>query len=74
MAVRPPPLTYRCPACHWSRTVTPRSDALIPGIDHFRACPDCGHSPLETRAAGTARATIAELADEIKRLLRSSNF
>jgi hypothetical protein len=70
MAVRPPPVTYRCPACHWSRTVAPRSDAMIPGLDHFRACPACGHSPLETRAASGGWGALAELADQIKRLLR----
>ena len=70
MPVRPPPRTYHCPACHWSRTVAPPSDALIPGIDYFHACPACGHHPLETRAASTTRATIAELAVQIKRLLR----
>lgn len=70
MAVRPPPLTYRCPACHWSRTVAPRSDALISGIDHFRACPDCGHSPLETRAAGTSWGALADLVGQISRLMR----
>ena len=70
MPIPAPPATYRCPACHWSRTVAPRSDAMIPGIDHFRACPACGHSPLEMQAASAARATLAELADQIKRLMR----
>jgi hypothetical protein len=46
----------------------PRSDVLMLGIDHFDACPDCGHQPLETQAA---RAPIAELVDQIKRLLAS---
>ena len=70
MPVRPPPLTYRCPACHWSRTVAPRSDALIAGIDHFRACPACGHGPLEMQAASAARATIVELAEQVRRMMR----
>jgi hypothetical protein len=70
MAVRPSPLTYRCPGCHWSRTVTPRSDVLIPGIDHLRACPDCGHCPLETRAAGTGWGALADLVGQISRLMR----
>ena len=66
MPIPPRPHTYRCPACHWSKTVAPRSDVLMPGIDHFEACPACGHQPLETQAA---RATLAGLAEQIKRLL-----
>lgn len=68
MPIPPRPHTWRCPACHWSKTVMPRSDVLMLGIDHFDACPDCGHQPLETQAA---RAPIAELVDQIKRLLAS---
>ena len=64
-----PPKTYTCPTCHWSKTVASRSDVLMPGIDHFRTCPTCGHQPLETKAASLARVTMAELADRMKRLL-----
>lgn len=71
MPVRPRPITYRCPACHWSKTVAPCSDALLPGIDHFSVCPACGHHPLETQAASPAGASLVELSDRIKRLLRS---
>lgn len=70
MPVPPRPLTYRCYACHWSKTVAPRSDVLMPGIDHLSSCPACGHRPLETRVAGAASATLAGLAEQIKRLLR----
>lgn len=70
MPIPPLPRTYTCPTCHWSRTVAPRSDAMIPGLDHFRACPACGHGPLEMQPASAARATLAELADQIKRLMR----
>ncbi len=74
MPIPPSPHTYHCPACGWSKTVAPRSDVLMPGIDHFNACPACGHSPLETQAASAARATIAGLAEQIKRLVRQINF
>lgn len=74
MPIPPRPHTYRCPACHWSKTVMPRSDALIPGIDHFSTCLACGHSPLETQAASAARATIAGLAEQVRRMMRPSNF
>ena len=70
MPIPPLPLTYRCLACGWSKTVVPRSDVLMPGIDHFDACPACGHSPLETQAAGVARTVLAGLADQIARLVR----
>ena len=69
MPIPPRPRTYTCPACGWSKTVVPRSDVLIRGIDHFQACPACGHQSLETQAANTAQVALAELADKIKRLL-----
>lgn len=70
MPIQPRPTTYSCPACHWSKTVAPRSDVLMPGIDHFDACPACGHRPLETQVASPARAALAGLADRITRLTR----
>lgn len=70
MPIAPRPHTYRCPACGWSKTIAPRSDVLMPGIDHVRACPACGHQPLETQVASPARAALAGLADQIGRLLR----
>ena len=70
MPLPPPPVTYRCLACHWSKTVMPRSDALMRGIDYFDACQACGHGPLETQAASAARATVAALAEQIKRMMR----
>jgi hypothetical protein len=39
-------MTYRCPACGWSKTVRPRSDALMPG-DYFDRRPNCSHAELE---------------------------
>ena len=70
MPIPPRPYTYRCPACYWSKTVAPRSDVLMRGIDHFDACPACGHKPLETQAASAARATIAGLAEQVRRMMR----
>lgn len=70
MPVQPQPFTYSCSACRWSKTVAPRSDVLMPGVDHFDACPACGHRPLKTQTAGVTRATLAGLAEQIKHLLR----
>lgn len=70
MPIPPRPHTYRCPACHWSKTVAPRSDVLMPGIDHFDACPVCRHRPLETQTVSTARAMIVGFAEQVRRLVR----
>ena len=51
MPIPPPPRHYRCPTCSWSQFVAPKSDVLIPGHDHFHACPKCGHAPLDSTAA-----------------------
>ncbi len=70
MPLPPPPLTYRCPSCHWSKTVVPRSDVLMLGIDHFRACPACGDQPLRSEPAGKVGVMVAELAQQIGRWVR----
>ena len=69
MAIAPPTTTYTCPACHWSKTVASRGDALMPG-EHFSACPACGKAPLESRPAHAARAALAQLAQQVRRALR----
>jgi len=69
MPIRPPPVTYACPSCNWSKTVTPRSDALMPG-EVFFVCPKCGHSPLEQRPAGAVEGALVQLADRVRRLVK----
>lgn len=69
MPIRPPPRTYTCPACHWSKTVAPLSDALSPG-EHLRACPACGHSPLTSQKASAVDAALAQVSQSIDRFLR----
>ena len=62
---------YHCPACHWSKTVTPLSDALGPG-DFYRACPQCGHEPLDVQpaGAGTALGDLVQSAERLWKMLR----
>ena len=67
MPIPPSPTTYSCPACHWSKTVAPRSDALMPA-EFFGACPRCRHAPLDRKTASLAQATLGGLADAFKRL------
>lgn len=69
MPIRPLPTTYFCPACGWSKTVSPRSDALMPG-DIYDACPACGNESLENRNAGPVDAALGSVAQKIKTLLR----
>ena len=67
MPIALPPTTYNCPACRWSKTVAPRSDALMPG-EFFSACPVCRHAPLDRKTATLGEATLGSLADVFKRL------
>ena len=67
MPIRPQPVTYSCPACRWSKTVAPRSDALMPG-EFFSACPSCRHAPLDKKRASAAEATLGGLVEALKRL------
>jgi predicted RNA-binding Zn-ribbon protein involved in translation (DUF1610 family) len=50
MSIKPPPRTYSCPKCGWSKMVMPKSDALGFG-DIFDCCPKCGNEHLVTRAS-----------------------
>lgn len=61
---------YTCPACGWSKTVAPLSDALGPG-DFYSACPACLHSPLESRPASAMQGQLAQVANTIERLWKS---
>ena len=69
MPIRPRPIIYQYTACRWSKTVAPRSDALMPG-EYFKTCPACGHAPLTTQTASAAQAGFAQAAATIQSWLR----
>lgn len=71
MPIRPQPRHYQCPACAWSKTVAPKSDALGPG-DFFDTCPACGHAPLDSKAADALQALTAQVLNELQRWLPTS--
>ena len=60
MPVRPPPMTFRCTACGWSKTIVPRSDALH---IYFKQCPDCGQDGVEMGVAGVMDAARGSMGD-----------
>lgn len=70
MPIRPTPMHYACPACGWSKTVAPRSDALGPS-NFYRACPQCQHSPLESKPVSALRGEVAQAIGTIARLWKS---
>ena len=70
MPIRPPPRLFRCPACGWSKTVAPRSDALTPA-DYFSSCPACGHAALDAKAAGALQGEVAQVLGAIEPLWKS---
>lgn len=70
MPIRPSPRLFRCSACGWSKTVAPVSDALVPGRDHFDACPKCNHAPLEAKAASDLAGGMAQLAGALEKVFR----
>lgn len=72
MPVRPVPTTYRCPACHWSKTTAPRSDVLLPG-DYFSACPVCGHVALVTRPASWMSVVLEKVGTNMQRIFKKPN-
>ena len=70
MSIRPPPRLFRCPACGWSKTVTPASDVLVRGRDHFDACPQCGHAPLSSKAQPDLSAGVGPIANMLEKWLK----
>lgn len=56
--MRPAPMHYHYPACHWSKTIAPRNDALGPG-DLHHACTRCGCKDLQVRDANPAQEPLA---------------
>ena len=69
MSIRPSPIAYTCLACGWSKTVVPKSDALMPG-DYFAKCPKCGHRALQSKVANITMANLSGLAKIIKKLVK----
>jgi hypothetical protein len=63
------PLTYRCMACDWSRTVAPRSDALMPW-DTVSRCGACGSDNLRTEQPTALSGAVASGLQALERLLR----
>ena len=65
MPVRPRPILYRCPICHWQQIFAPASDVLfqVP----WDECPKCGDKNLECRPAGTLETLRQQIGQAIGR-------
>jgi hypothetical protein len=63
------PRTYRCLACGWSRTVAPRSDALMPW-DVVGRCGKCGSEKVQTETSSAASGALASGMQALGRLFR----
>ncbi|NBK21592.1 MAG: hypothetical protein EOM68_06165 [Spirochaetia bacterium] len=61
--IKPQPTTYTCTNCGWSKTVSPNSDALLPG-EVVSACPKCGNEELQAKKASL----IAKLMATVKNI------
>jgi Zn-finger nucleic acid-binding protein len=46
MPIKPKPFIYLCPLCGWKKSISPRSDALLPG-EYYDCCPKCGTNHLK---------------------------
>jgi RNA polymerase subunit RPABC4/transcription elongation factor Spt4 len=60
--IKPHPITYTCPACNWSKTIAPQSDALTPS-ENITQCPKCGNQQLTIERAGIFATTKAEVSN-----------
>lgn len=64
MAIKPAPVLFTCPKCHWNKLFAPQSDALIESPPS--KCPKCGREDLEVKPAGL----LDNLAASFGKLLR----
>lgn len=60
MPIRPLPSVYTCPKCGWTKSVAPRSDALMPG-EYFSKCPACGCGTLTHRNASQKNPLLEQM-------------
>ncbi|WP_404418824.1 hypothetical protein [Marinospirillum sp.] len=49
--IKPQPYELICKKCGWSKTFAPASDVIQLGRDYVSACPECGNSELQHKAA-----------------------
>jgi hypothetical protein len=61
MPIPPPPMTFSCPSCGWKKPTTPRSDALVIGVDWFNHCPECGREDLTCEVASPPASALTRL-------------
>ena len=63
--IKPHPITYTCQACHWSKTVAPRSDALLGHDLPIEQCPKCGSHDIVSQKASALAAATADIRNVI---------
>lgn len=63
--IKPIPITYTCQSCHWSKTVAPRSDALLGHDLPIEQCPKCGSNDIVSQKAGALAAATADIRNAI---------
>jgi predicted RNA-binding Zn-ribbon protein involved in translation (DUF1610 family) len=63
--IKPLPKTYHCPQCGWSKTIDPRSDALLPS-EYVEHCPQCNNQHIEVRFATFWEITKSQILQPVK--------
>ncbi len=64
MAIQPTALRYSCTACGWKKTVSPTSDALMPG-EFYSCCPTCKNPHLQTQKLEGLSSLVHDLRHKI---------
>mgnify|MGYP006160236181 FL=1 len=64
MAIQAIALSYSCSVCGWKKTVSPTSDALLPG-EFYHCCPNCENPNLQTQKLDALSSLVYELRRKI---------
>jgi len=66
MPIKPPSQTYTCPSCGWKKTVSPRSDALMPWEAPPERCAVCGADQLKESNATFFERAVENIAKIVR--------
>lgn len=67
MPTRPPPMSFECAVCGWTKTIQPLSDVLLEGPPDV--CPKCGDPHIVSKRAFLSVSVLNKLRSAIRKML-----
>ncbi len=67
MPIRPPPMSFECSACGWTKTIEPLSDVLLE--ESPDVCPKCGDQHIVSKRVFLPVSVVNTLRSAIRKML-----